>query len=109
MMKCPDQERQTILNWLSPLNFELTQAKLSRERQDGTGIWFLESERFKSWCSGTSNILWCPGLRELTSFSAFWGSNLSGIAGAGKTIIAYEPKMLDDMGELIVGTSGRLL
>jgi hypothetical protein len=61
----PDQERQTILDWLSPPDFELTQAKLSHEWQDGSGNWFLESEQFTSWRDGKPDILWGPGIREL--------------------------------------------
>jgi hypothetical protein len=62
-----DQERQTILDWLSPPDFELTQAKLSHEWQHGSGNWLLESEKFKAWRDGTSDVLWCPGIRELVS------------------------------------------
>jgi hypothetical protein len=64
----PDQESQTILDWLSPLDFELTQAKLSLEWQDGSGSWFLGSKQFKAWRDGTSDVLWCPGIRELASY-----------------------------------------
>jgi hypothetical protein len=65
---CPDQERRTILDWLSPPDFELTQAKLCQEWRDGSGSWFLESAQFKAWRDGTSDILWCPGIRELASY-----------------------------------------
>jgi hypothetical protein len=65
---CPDHDRQTILDWLSPLDFELTQAKLFHEWKDGSGNWFLESEQFKAWRDGTLDILWCPGIRELASY-----------------------------------------
>jgi hypothetical protein len=68
---CPDQERQTILDWLSPLDFELTQAKLSHEWQDGSGNWYLKSEQFKAWRDGTPDILWCPGIREPASYNPF--------------------------------------
>jgi hypothetical protein len=65
---CPEQERQTILDWLSPLDFELTRDKLSHEWQDGIGNWFLKSEQFKAWRDGIADILWCPGIRELALY-----------------------------------------
>jgi hypothetical protein len=67
----PDQERQTILDWLSPLEFELTQAKLFHEWQDGSGKWFLQSEQFKAWRDGTLDVLWCPGIREPTTYATY--------------------------------------
>jgi hypothetical protein len=66
----PDQEHLTILDWLSPLDFELTQAKLCQEWQNGSGNWFLKSEQFKVWRDGTSDILWCPGIREPASYDS---------------------------------------
>jgi hypothetical protein len=108
---CPDQEHQTILDWLAPPDFELTQVKLSHEWQDGSGNWFLESEQFKAWRDGTPDVLWCPGIRELVSYGTSLAFVLinGGIAGAGKTVLAYELKIPNDARELIVGASGRSL
>lgn len=66
-----DQESQAIIDWLSPLNFFITQKDTLRRRQDGTGEWLFEAPEFKAWLSGTEKILWC-----------------SGLPGAGKTILA---------------------
>ncbi|KAI9768838.1 MAG: hypothetical protein M1840_004652 [Geoglossum simile] len=69
--RASDQERRIIVEWLSPLNFKATQSEVFSQRQDGTGQWLLESEKFKDWVDGTKEGLWCPG-----------------IPGAGKTILA---------------------
>ncbi|KAJ6563613.1 ankyrin repeat-containing domain protein [Mycena vulgaris] len=64
-------ERQSIMEWLSPLNFFLRQGDILSARQPGTGQWFLENKLFQRWKSSTGKILWCPG-----------------IPGAGKTVLA---------------------
>ncbi|KAJ7445358.1 hypothetical protein B0H11DRAFT_1635712, partial [Mycena galericulata] len=64
------QHRDTILNWLSPINFFLRQGDISQMRVKGTGGWLLEDPLFKQWESGFGNTLWCHG-----------------IPGAGKTVL----------------------
>ncbi|KAJ6563653.1 ankyrin repeat-containing domain protein [Mycena vulgaris] len=64
-------ERDTIIEWLSPLNFFLRQADIFGTRQPGTGGWLLEDDLFKEWKWGVGKILWCPGM-----------------PGAGKTVLA---------------------
>ncbi|KAJ7443837.1 ankyrin repeat-containing domain protein [Mycena latifolia] len=64
-------KRNEIIEWYSPLNFFLRQADIFNTRQPGTGRWLLEDEAFKAWESGTTKILWCPGM-----------------PGAGKTVLA---------------------
>jgi NACHT domain len=66
-----DEETQKVLSWLSPLNFFAQQSDIIERRQDGTGLWLLESEEFKKWFYGTRQTLFCPG-----------------IPGAGKTMLA---------------------
>ncbi|KAJ7716646.1 hypothetical protein B0H14DRAFT_3012795, partial [Mycena olivaceomarginata] len=39
--KMESAERAQIIDWLSPLNFFLRQADISRTRQPGTGEWLL--------------------------------------------------------------------
>ena len=58
-----DQERQAIIDWLSPLNFFITQDDIFNRRQEGTGEWFLKSDVFQSWLSTLGDTLWCPGIR----------------------------------------------
>ncbi|KAJ9235265.1 hypothetical protein DTO169E5_6231 [Paecilomyces variotii] len=65
-----EQTRQ-ILEWLTPLNFDDIQNDLLGRRQEGTGLWFLNSEEFTQWMSQPKQTLFCPG-----------------IPGAGKTIIS---------------------
>ncbi|KAK0466742.1 uncharacterized protein EV420DRAFT_1635785 [Desarmillaria tabescens] len=50
-----------IISWISPLNFRVVQSELYFRHVDGTGRWFLESEKFLRWVDGTERCLWCPG------------------------------------------------
>ncbi|KAJ7500128.1 hypothetical protein FB451DRAFT_50793 [Mycena latifolia] len=65
------EQRAKIIAWLSPLNFFLRQAEITRVRQAGTGGWFLGHQRFQEWEASAGGTLWCRG-----------------IPGAGKTVLA---------------------
>ncbi|KAJ9603384.1 hypothetical protein H2200_012162 [Cladophialophora chaetospira] len=69
--KDQSEERQTIINWITALDFTLQQRDYINQRQAGTGGWFLESNEFLCWLETPSQRLFCPG-----------------IPGAGKTVIA---------------------
>jgi hypothetical protein len=60
-----EKERMQIIDWLSPINFFLRHADISRGRQKDTGGWLLEDSRFKRWESGSERTLWCRGIRAL--------------------------------------------
>ncbi|OIW26077.1 hypothetical protein CONLIGDRAFT_656648 [Coniochaeta ligniaria NRRL 30616] len=60
-----------ISEWISSANFGPQHADFITGKQDGTGVWFLESPAFVAWLQGSSETLFCPG-----------------IPGAGKTMIA---------------------
>lgn len=59
-----DQKRQDILNWLSPVDDLHSQQQFDflRRRQDGTGLWFLQSNEFQDWLHGEKKTLFCPGI-----------------------------------------------
>lgn len=59
-----------ILNWLTPLKYDLQQNDYFQRRQADTGQWFLDSKEFQQWLKASSKTLFCPGL-----------------PGAGKTIL----------------------
>lgn len=59
-----NQEKQTILNWLSPLNFWTKQNDVFNRRQEGTGEWLLDHPSFNDWIEGMGETLWCPGIRK---------------------------------------------
>jgi hypothetical protein len=65
-----DQEHQTILKWLIPVDYASQQRDYIKRRQLGTGQWLLDSEEFQTWLKTEKQTLFCPG-----------------IPGAGKTII----------------------
>lgn len=65
-----DQERRTILDWLTPTDYGTQQSDLISQRQGGTGLWLLDSDEFQRWLNKSRQTLFCPG-----------------IPGAGKTMI----------------------
>jgi hypothetical protein len=65
-----NQERQAILDWLTPTDYALQQSDFIAKHQEGTGQWFLDSNEFQKWLNGSTQTLLCPGM-----------------PGAGKTII----------------------
>ncbi|KAJ7351361.1 ankyrin repeat-containing domain protein [Mycena albidolilacea] len=56
------ENRDIILNWLSPINLFLRHANISQTREKGTGGWLLEDPVFKKWESGSGSTLWCYGI-----------------------------------------------
>ncbi|KAJ6447150.1 rRNA processing domain-containing protein [Purpureocillium lavendulum] len=64
------EERQVILDWLTPIDYASQQSDFIRRRQPGTGQWLLDSTEFKTWVEAEKQTLFCPG-----------------IPGAGKTIL----------------------
>jgi hypothetical protein len=65
-----DQEQQTILAWLTPVDYAPQQNDFFKLRQAGTGQWLLDTAEFKSWVETKNQTLFCPG-----------------IPGAGKTML----------------------
>ncbi|KAI9765361.1 MAG: hypothetical protein M1840_007441 [Geoglossum simile] len=64
-----DQEHETILEWLTPIDYMPQQNDYIERRQSGTGQWLLDSSEFQTWLDNGKQTLFCPG-----------------IPGAGKTI-----------------------
>lgn len=65
-----NEERQKIIDWLSPTNYASQQSDFIDRRQEGTGQWLLDSGEFQHWLNQSNQILFCPGM-----------------PGAGKTMI----------------------
>jgi hypothetical protein len=66
-----DQQRRDIINWLTPIDYSSQQLDFIDRRQEGTGQWLLDSDKFQEWLDKSRQTLFCPG-----------------IPGAGKTMIA---------------------
>lgn len=66
-----DQERQTILDALTSVDYSSLQNNLIASRQEGVGEWLLKHWQFKGWQSKKKSTLLC-----------------SGFPGTGKTMIA---------------------
>ena len=59
-----------MIDWLSPLNFRISQSDIFDRHVDGTGKWFIDSDEFVNWRDGDSaRVLWCEGGRELCIFT----------------------------------------
>ncbi|KAF4633060.1 hypothetical protein G7Y89_g5056 [Cudoniella acicularis] len=65
-----DQDRQKILDWLTPVDYGPQQSDYLKRRQPGTGQWLLDSAEFQTWLNTDKQTLFCAG-----------------IPGAGKTIL----------------------
>ncbi|KAF2183576.1 hypothetical protein K469DRAFT_690028 [Zopfia rhizophila CBS 207.26] len=64
------QQHQTILDWLTPVDYATQQSDFIARRQEGTGQWLLYSAEFQEWLHQSYKTLFCPG-----------------IPGAGKTML----------------------
>jgi Cdc6-like AAA superfamily ATPase len=62
---------QTIVDWITSVDYATQQSDFIGRRQEGTGQWLLDSEEFKTWMNQNNQVLF-----------------FSGIPGAGKTICA---------------------
>jgi ankyrin repeat domain-containing protein 50 len=66
-----EDQRLRILQWLSPIDHRERHLTVQKQRLDGTGRWFLDSDEFKDWkTSSKPSLLW-----------------LTGSAGTGKTFL----------------------
>lgn len=84
------QERETIISWLSTLDFRAQHQDFIRRKEPGTGLRFLGDDKFTTWQAGKHGQLFCPG-----------------IPGAGKTIMAAAvvDHLQDTFGEYSKGTN----
>jgi hypothetical protein len=65
-----DQERRSILDWLTIIDYTHQQNDFINRRQEGTGQWLLDLVDYQTWLKTYGQTLFCPG-----------------IPGAGKTIL----------------------
>ncbi|KAL8786768.1 MAG: hypothetical protein Q9213_002589 [Squamulea squamosa] len=57
------QQREDILNWISNAKPSQKHHAMRLPRVEGTGGWLLEEPRFKNWCNGEDDVLWCHGIQ----------------------------------------------
>jgi hypothetical protein len=57
-----DQERRVIVDWLTPIDYASQQSDFISRRQEGTGLWLLESDEFQEWLGQSKKTLICPGI-----------------------------------------------
>lgn len=68
-LKSIDENRRSILQWLSPDDVRKTQKEVFEAHQAGTGQWLLQRSEFLEWLEGSQFLLWCYGDRMWTSVS----------------------------------------
>lgn len=66
-----EEHMQRLQRWLSAPDPSTNYRRALQQRQDGTALWFFESDEFSQWTSTTDSRLW-----------------LSGIPGCGKTVLS---------------------
>lgn len=80
-----------VAHWLTPANSSAQQSDIIAKRQDGTGLWLLNSEEYKLWIQEKKQTLFCPGIpgggKTMTSAivvddirKTFYGHDRIGIA-----------------------------
>jgi hypothetical protein len=57
-----DQSHQTILDWITPIDYAPQHSDFISQRQAGTGQWLLDSAEFMAWVQTGKQILFCPGI-----------------------------------------------
>jgi hypothetical protein len=64
------KEQQTILEWLTVIDYGPQQSDFINRREAGTGQWLIDSKEYQTWAQTPKKTLFCPGM-----------------PGAGKTIL----------------------
>ncbi|XHF98005.1 hypothetical protein AWENTII_001577 [Aspergillus wentii] len=52
---------QTILEWITPVDYAAQQTDILNRRQRGTGNWLLDTDEFQQWVDGEKRTLFCQG------------------------------------------------
>jgi hypothetical protein len=82
-----DQLRKDIRNWISPPDPSVNYNTASDARHEGTSLWFMACDAFKSWKESDS-LLWIYGKRTFPRPSSLLWSFIS-IAGSGKSVLTF--------------------
>ena len=87
--KQQSQDTQQVVQWIDQNSFTSRHLELVEQTQPGTGQWFLASTEFLGWVGGTTQRLWCPGIRMSFNPCLVLSCLRLHVAGAGKSILAY--------------------
>ncbi|KFZ01827.1 hypothetical protein V501_09775 [Pseudogymnoascus sp. VKM F-4519 (FW-2642)] len=79
-----------IRQWLSPPDPSVNYQKSCKQREEDTGLWFLNGEEYTKWKTDAASIIW-----------------LYGIAGCGKTILSST--IIQDVLQHCVGDPGKVV
>lgn len=57
-----NQDNQVLMDWLSKTNYHTQQDDFIKRRQEGTGKWLLNSDKFQVWLKMSGQTLFCQGI-----------------------------------------------
>jgi hypothetical protein len=55
------EDREKLLDRLSPEDFRSRYDQIRNDRVEGSGSWLYKSDKFQDWANGTSNLLIISG------------------------------------------------
>jgi len=59
-----EEKRSKLLDNIAQLDLKKMHGAVRELRQEGTGIWFLESPEFREWLKSKNSRLWLYGIRK---------------------------------------------
>jgi hypothetical protein len=74
LIGCKEAKMKDALAWLKAPDFQANHENARALEQEGTGQWFLQSEKFRTWVLGKDSNLWVQAIRMF--FPAFSISRL---------------------------------
>jgi hypothetical protein len=85
-----DKKLAEFYQWLAPPDPSLNYEKAIKQRQAGTGLWFIDSEQYKTWRTNSASSIW-----------------LYGIPGCGKSILSST--ILESVRQYCLDSSGKVV
>ncbi|KAI9367278.1 hypothetical protein BJX61DRAFT_538191 [Aspergillus egyptiacus] len=83
---------EQFLEWLTPIRYAIHHRANLAKRHRGTGLWFLSSPAYRTWCTGDTQTLFCygiPGSGKTVITAAVVEHLTTDIQCAGSVAVAY--------------------
>ena len=55
---------KTVIDWIAGVNYHARHNAISQRRCNGTGDWFLKTEKYLAWAKSSCGKLWVNAMRE---------------------------------------------
>lgn len=110
-------ERQAVADWLTITDYSTHQSDSINRRQEGTGLWLLDSSEFQEWVNHGKKTLFCPGIPGAgkTIMSSivvdYLNTKFESDAGVGVAYIycSYQPQQKQEPDDLLVSLLRQLM